>query len=200
MTTATSPLPDTPVRWHAAGQRAITEGIEVVVESPRRAWATSGSRPNTLYGIDLEGNLATACSCGAARNDDPVCKHRAGYYLLVGALPDPAPVAALAPLPPALTDNQRLDEAEAEVQRELYRAKGDDRDGHVVEARRHLARLRHEIGHRNLAQMRETCPPLETVDCFWCNGTGRVPNEYRQCHEPCDICLGTGRKGRTHAL
>ena len=44
----------------------------------------------------VTGNVAHGCDCLAGLNDDPVCKHRAAFYLLIGAL-DPEPEPRLRP-------------------------------------------------------------------------------------------------------
>ena len=35
-------------------------------------------------------------------------------------------------------------------------------------------------------------PPPAPMKCMWGNGTGVIPNDYRECYEPCDMCAGTG--------
>ena len=49
----------------------------------------------------VTGNVAHGCDCLAGLNGDPVCKHRAAFYLLFGALslPEPDP-----PAPASLRD------------------------------------------------------------------------------------------------
>ncbi|MFT4040693.1 MAG: hypothetical protein QM692_21110 [Thermomicrobiales bacterium] len=87
----------TPARWQAAAQRATTEGIQVRQLAGCGQWiATSGTDASTAYELDVTGAIAHGCSCQAGLNDDPVCKHRAAYYLLVGAIdltPEPEPPA-----------------------------------------------------------------------------------------------------------
>jgi hypothetical protein len=40
--------------------------------------------------------------------------------------------------------------------------------------------------------------PTATADaptvrpCFWCNGSGRVPNDDEQRYDDCDVCQGSG--------
>ena len=64
--------------------------------------ANSGSDATVAYEVEVTGNIAHGCSCLAGLNDDPVCKHRAAFYLLIGALsmePEPEPPApAVAPV------------------------------------------------------------------------------------------------------
>jgi len=36
--------------------------------------------------------------------------------------------------------------------------------------------------------------PIASRPCFWCNGSGRVPNDYEQCYDACSACAGTGTK------
>jgi hypothetical protein len=48
------------------------------------------------YEVQVMGNVAFGCNCMAGLNDDPVCKHRAAFYLLIGAIdlcPEPDPPA-----------------------------------------------------------------------------------------------------------
>ncbi|MDQ3411352.1 MAG: hypothetical protein M3509_04475, partial [Chloroflexota bacterium] len=81
-------------------QRAIAENVQVRQLAGSCAWiATSGSDAGTAYEIEVTGEVAHGCSCLAGSNGDPVCKHRAAFYLTVGLLdpePDP-PAPALAP-------------------------------------------------------------------------------------------------------
>ena len=93
----------TPARWQKAAQRAIAEGIQVRQLAGSGQWiANSGSDTAVAYEVDVTGNIAHGCTCLAGLNDDPVCKHRAAFYLLIGALsvePEPEPPApALAPV------------------------------------------------------------------------------------------------------
>jgi hypothetical protein len=30
--------------------------------------------------------------------------------------------------------------------------------------------------------------------CFWCNGSGRVPNGDEQRYDDCDVCQGSGSR------
>lgn len=59
------------------------------------AWiATSGSDSSAAYELEVTGDVAHGCSCLAGLNGDPVCKHRAAFYLAVGLLdPEPEPPA-----------------------------------------------------------------------------------------------------------
>lgn len=77
---------DTPMRWHKAAQRAITEQIAVAQLQGSGQWIATSSQPGVAYELAVTGNVAHGCSCLAGMNDDPVCKHRAAYYLLIGAL------------------------------------------------------------------------------------------------------------------
>jgi hypothetical protein len=87
----------TPQRWQKAAQRAVAEHIHVRQLAGSGAWiANSGSDPAVAYEVAVTGNIAHGCSCLAGINDDPVCKHRAAFYLLIGALhldPEPEPPA-----------------------------------------------------------------------------------------------------------
>ncbi len=89
-----------PARWQKAVARAIAENVQVRQLAGCGAWiATSGSDATTAYEIDVTGEVAHGCNCLAGINGDPVCKHRAAYYLAIGVLdPEPEPPApALAP-------------------------------------------------------------------------------------------------------
>lgn len=82
-------------RWKKAVERAISEGVEVRQLAGSGAWiATSGSQAGVAYELRVSGNFAWGCECLAGMNGDPVCKHRAAWYLLAGSL-DPQPPAAV---------------------------------------------------------------------------------------------------------
>jgi hypothetical protein len=89
-----------PARWNKAAERAVAEGIQIRQLAGSGAWvATSGSDANAAYEVEVTGNVAHGCTCLAWINDDPVCKHRAAFYLLIGALdlnPEPEPPAPAA--------------------------------------------------------------------------------------------------------
>jgi hypothetical protein len=56
--------------------------------------ASSGSDATVAHEMDVTGAVAHGCSCLAGLNNDPVCKHKAAYFILVGALdstPEPQP-------------------------------------------------------------------------------------------------------------
>lgn len=87
---------ENPVRWWKAAERAESEGIRICQLQGSGQWiATSGSSTATAYEIEVTGNVAHGCDCLAGLNGDPVCKHRAAFYLLIGALvmPEPEPPA-----------------------------------------------------------------------------------------------------------
>jgi hypothetical protein len=102
----------TPERWQAALKRAIAEGVQVRQLSGSGQWiATSGSREQVAYEVDGDG-----CSCEAAMlGGDPVCKHRALYWFVVGVLdPEPEPPAPANVIPfPSREDVAHRDEATA---------------------------------------------------------------------------------------
>jgi hypothetical protein len=93
-----------PARWIKAAERAVAEGIQIRQLVGSGAWvASSGSDPNAAYEVEVTGNVAHGCSCLAGLNDDPVCKHRAAFFLLIGALntdpePEGSPPASAAPV------------------------------------------------------------------------------------------------------
>jgi hypothetical protein len=92
------PCVASPARWQQALNRAISEGIQVRQLAGSGAWvATSGSNAGTAYELAVTGTVAHGCSCLAGLNDDPVCKHRAAWYLAAGLL-DPEPPTPAAPL------------------------------------------------------------------------------------------------------
>lgn len=81
-----------PARWIKAAERAVAEGIQIRQLAGSGAWvATSGSDASVAYEVEVTGNVAHGCGCLAGLNDDPVCKHRAAFYLLIGALTPPEP-------------------------------------------------------------------------------------------------------------
>ena len=86
-----------PARWQKAAERAVAEGIQIRQLAGCGAWiASSGSDATVAYEVEVTGNIAHGCSCLAGLNDDPVCKHRAAFFLLIGALsldPEPDPPA-----------------------------------------------------------------------------------------------------------
>jgi hypothetical protein len=92
---------DSEARWRQAAARALEHGIRVAQLQGSGQWiASSGSQPGVAYELAITGHLAHGCSCLAGLNDDPVCKHRAAFYLLIGAIdlclePDP-PAPSLA--------------------------------------------------------------------------------------------------------
>src|SRR5215207_5995102 len=85
---------ETPARWEKAAERAEQEAIRVCQVQGSGQWiATSGSQSGTAYEVSVTGNIAHGCDCLAGLNGDPVCKHRAAFYLLIGALIMPEPPA-----------------------------------------------------------------------------------------------------------
>ncbi len=95
--TQTRTRTSSPARWTKAAERAVAEGIQIRQLAGSGAWiASSGSNANAAYEVEVTGNVAHGCTCLAGLNDDPVCKHRAAFYLLIGALdltPEPDPPA-----------------------------------------------------------------------------------------------------------
>ncbi len=90
---------ENPARWIKAAERAIAEGVQVRQLQGSGQWiATSGTRWQSPTKPTVTGNVVHGCDCLAGLNDDPVCKHRAAFYLLIGALdPEPEPQASAAP-------------------------------------------------------------------------------------------------------
>ena len=93
----TQPRTSSPSRWMKAAERAITEGVQIRQLAGSGQWiASSGSDATVAYEVEVTGNVAHGCGCLAGLNDDPVCKHRAAFYLLIGAIdltPEPDPPA-----------------------------------------------------------------------------------------------------------
>jgi hypothetical protein len=89
-----------PARWMKAAERAVAEGVQVRQLAGSGQWiASSGSDSTVAYEVEVTGNVAHGCGCLAGLNNDPVCKHRAAFYLLIGALdPEPEPPASAAPV------------------------------------------------------------------------------------------------------
>lgn len=88
--------PATPQRWLKAAERAENEGVRILQIQGTGQWiATSGKGGSAAYELQITGNVAHDCDCLAGLNGDPVCKHRAAFYLLIGALmmPEPEPPA-----------------------------------------------------------------------------------------------------------
>jgi hypothetical protein len=84
------PRVENPARWQSALARAEAEGIRVCQVQGTGQWiATSGTTAGAAYALAVTGNVAHGCDCLAGMNGDPVCKHRAAFYLLIGALVRP---------------------------------------------------------------------------------------------------------------
>jgi hypothetical protein len=90
-----------PARWQRAAQRAIAERISVRQVNTSGMWvASSGSDPTLAYLVEITNGVAHSCTCPAGDYGDPVCKHRARFYLDAGVLtldgdgPDDTPLAA----------------------------------------------------------------------------------------------------------
>jgi hypothetical protein len=80
-----------------AAERAIHEGVQLRQLAGSGQWiASSGSDEAVAYEVAVTGTVAHGCGCLAGLNGDPVCKHRATFYLLIGAIdltPEPDPPA-----------------------------------------------------------------------------------------------------------
>ena len=90
---------ENPVRWTKAAERAMAEGIRVCQLQGSGQWvATSGSQSGVAYEVLVTGNMGTRSDCCAGNVTPSACKHRAAWYLLVGALdlpPEPEPPAPI---------------------------------------------------------------------------------------------------------
>jgi hypothetical protein len=87
---------ENPDRWIKAAERAVSEGIQVRQLQGSGQWiTTSGTQSGVAYELLVTGNVAHGCDCLAGLNGDPCCKHRAAFYLLIGAIamPEPEPPA-----------------------------------------------------------------------------------------------------------
>jgi len=74
-------------RWCLAAERAIKEKIRISqIESSGQWIASSGTKFGVSYAVGVTGNIAHSCDCDAANHNDKVCKHRAAFYLHIGAL------------------------------------------------------------------------------------------------------------------
>jgi hypothetical protein len=88
----------TPERWQAALTRARKEGIEVRQLVGSGGWiATSGTNQRAAYELEVTSGIVHGCACPAASHEDPVCKHRAAYWVALGIL-DPARIEAISPV------------------------------------------------------------------------------------------------------
>jgi hypothetical protein len=97
MDTTTSRRGSTPERWQAALVRAQKEGIEVRQLVGSGGWiATSGTDRRTAYELEVTRGIVHGCACPAASHDDPVCKHRAAYWVALGIL-DPVRIGSITP-------------------------------------------------------------------------------------------------------
>ena len=76
-----------PERWQRALARGLAEGVTVRQVNDSGAWvATSGTDATMACLLEITGTIAHGCTCPAGQHDDPVCKHRAIDYHLIGAL------------------------------------------------------------------------------------------------------------------
>jgi hypothetical protein len=91
---------ENPARWAKAAERAVAGNIQVrQVQSTGQWIATSGTDASVAYELQVTGNVAHGCDCLAGLNGDGVCRHRAAFYVLIGALdpnPEPDPPASAA--------------------------------------------------------------------------------------------------------
>jgi hypothetical protein len=51
----------------------------------------------------------------------------------------------------------------------------------------HRAVVRFTLGWQRL-------PEPAPAQCIWCNGTGRIPNDYHERYDVCDMCGSTGTR------
>jgi hypothetical protein len=84
------PRTASPERWAQVSARAITEDVQMRQVGATGQWmANSGTDPHLAYLVGITGGIAHDCTCLAGQHDDPVCKHRAAYDLLIGMLAGP---------------------------------------------------------------------------------------------------------------
>jgi hypothetical protein len=178
-TTITTPRRASPERWQAALLRVIREGIQVRQLAGSGAWiATSGSDAATAYELEVAGELVHGCACLAGLNGDPVCKHRAAYYLMVGVLdPEPDPPA------PALT---RCGYCSGRGEETVVGKSGA--------AYRFACRLCEGTGTVAVEDGDDEPPPPASARCRECAGAGLV--YVAECeragfpYPPCPACTG----------
>lgn len=71
-------------RWSRAFDRVAREHIRALNLPGTDHWIATGSQPGTIYELEVQGNLVVGCSCAAGESRDPVCKHKAAFYVLLG--------------------------------------------------------------------------------------------------------------------
>jgi hypothetical protein len=77
-------------RWQLAARRARKEGIEARQLVGSGGWiATSGTDRRAAYELAVTSGVVHDCACPAALHSDPVCKHRAAYWIAIG-IDDPS--------------------------------------------------------------------------------------------------------------
>ena len=78
---------DTHDRWINALHRAKADRVQVKESNLGNWFAKSGAHDARAYWLDVRGNVVLGCECPAGQKGDPVCKHRAAFYAMIGALP-----------------------------------------------------------------------------------------------------------------
>ena len=82
-------------RWQQAVARARKEGVEARQLVGSGGWiATSGTDQRAAYELAVTSGIVHDCACLAALHDDPVCKHRAAYWIAMG-IDDPSRIEEL---------------------------------------------------------------------------------------------------------
>jgi hypothetical protein len=88
----------TPERWQAALPERGKKASKCVSWSGSGGWiATSGTDHRAAYELEVTGGVVHGCACPAALHDDPVCKHRAAYWVALGVV-DPAQIESISPI------------------------------------------------------------------------------------------------------
>ena len=83
------------VRWQSAVNRARNEGVEARQLVGSGGWiATSGTDRRAAYELAVTSGIVHDCACPAALHDDPVCKHKAAYWIAMG-IDDPSRIEEL---------------------------------------------------------------------------------------------------------
>jgi hypothetical protein len=59
--------------------------------------ATSGTNRLAAYELEVTSGIVHGCACPAALHDDPVCKHRAAYWIALGVT-DPSQMEWMSPI------------------------------------------------------------------------------------------------------
>lgn len=75
-------------RWQKAAERAVKKNVSVRQLQGSGAWiATSATDPTKAYELEIRDGIVLSCACEASAVwGDPVCCHKAAYYLSIGTI------------------------------------------------------------------------------------------------------------------